>query len=237
MTHPDAAGELASSSHAPAPEVGPARPGVARRSDQDDRPEQPDTVSDQLAGWLDGDSEKTLGGLIDVFDEKAFALLFILLLGVSALPIPTGGATHVFDIIAILVAGQLVIGREHIWIPRRWLGVQLAGRNQQRFLGGLLKAIRWLERFSKPRLRIVFNHRLTNSAFGLVVIALTLSAFFAPPFSGLDTLPALGVVIVSLGMLLEDFLIVAAGLAIGIGGIVVEIILGKAAFNGASHLL
>jgi hypothetical protein len=160
-----------------------------------------------------------------------------LLLGVSALPIPTGGATHVFDIIAILVAGQLVMGREQIWIPKRWLGLQLAGRNQQRFLGGLLKAIRWLERFSKPRLRFVFDRRLTNAAFGLVVIVFTLGAFFAPPFSGLDTLPALGVVIISLGVLLEDFLIVAAGLTIGIGGIGVEVVLGKAAFKGVSQLL
>ena len=63
------------------------------------------------------------------------------------------------------------------------------------------------------------------------------SAFFAPPFSGLDTLPALGVVIISLGVLLEDFLIVAVGLAIGLGGILVEVLLGKAAFNGASHML
>jgi hypothetical protein len=143
----------------------------------------------------------------------------------------------VFDVIAILVAAQLVVGRERIWIPKRWLGLQLAGHKQQRFLTGLLKAIRWLERFSRPRLRFVFNHRLSNSVFGVLVIALTLSAFFAPPFSGLDTLPALGVVIISLGVLLEDFLIVAVGLAIGIGGVIVEVLLGKAAFNGASHLL
>jgi hypothetical protein len=196
-----------------------------------------DTISDQLAGWLDGAGENTLGGLVRVFGEKAFALLFVLLLGVSALPIPTGGATHVFEVIAILVAAQLVVGREHIWIPKRWLGLQLAGRKQQRFLTGLLKAIRWLERFSRPRLTFLFNHRLSNSVFGVLVIALTLSAFFAPPFSGLDTLPALGVVIISLGVLLEDFLIVAVGLTIGIGGIIVEVLLGKAAFNGVSHLL
>jgi hypothetical protein len=196
-----------------------------------------DTVSGQLAGWLNGAGEHTLGGLVGVFGEKAFALLFVLLLGVSALPIPTGGATHVFDVIAILVAAQLVVGREDIWIPKRWRGLQLAGRKQQRFLTGLLKAIRWLERFSRPRLRFLLNHRLSNAVFGVLVIALTLSAFFAPPFSGLDTLPALGVVIISLGVLLEDFLIVAVGLAIGLGGIVVEVLLGKAAFNGASHLL
>jgi hypothetical protein len=54
-----------------------------------------------------------LGGLIDVFEKKSFALVFILLLCVPAL-LPTGGATHVFEIIAILVALQLVAGRDAI---------------------------------------------------------------------------------------------------------------------------
>lgn len=210
---------------------------TAPRTPDGGRPPEPAAVSDQLQGWLEGDGDKTLGGLIDVFEEKAFALLFVLLLGVSALPIPTGGATHVFDVIAVLVAGQLVLGREEIWIPRRWQGLALAGPKQQRFLRGLLKAIRRLERISRPRLRVLFDHRLSNVAFGLTVILLTLGAFLAPPFSGLDTLPALAVVVVSLGVLLEDALIVAAGLVIGVAGIVLEVALGQAAFHGVGKLL
>lgn len=195
------------------------------------------SISSDLDGWLRGDKEKTLRGLIDVFDEKAFALLFVLLLGVSALPIPTGGATHVFDIVAILVAGELVLGREHIWIPERWQGIQLAGSKQQRFLNGLLKGIRKLEKVSKPRLRHVFDHRLAKIVFGLAVIALTLAAFFAPPFSGLDTLPALGVVLISLGVLLEDALIALVGLVAGVAGVILTITLGSAALHGVSSLI
>src|SRR6476661_5167121 len=99
-------------------------------------------ISDQLEAWLDRDEASTLGGLADVFEEKSFALLFILLLGVSALPLPTGGATHVFEIIAVLVAAQLVAGRDRIWIPQRWRGLQLGGSRQQKFIRGLLRMIR-----------------------------------------------------------------------------------------------
>jgi hypothetical protein len=67
------------------------------------------------------------------------------------------------------------------------------------------------------------------------VILFTIAAFIAPPFSGLDTLPALGVVVLSLGVLLEDFAIVAIGVAIGVGGIVLEFVLGKAAFSTFKH--
>lgn len=195
-----------------------------------------DQISDQLENWLGADGDHTLGSLIEVFEEKSFALVFILLLGVSALPLPTGGATHIFDVIAVLVAAQLVVGRDRIWIPKRWHRLPLGGSKQQRFTNGLLKFIRFLERFSRPRLSFLFDHRISKSVFGLIVIVLTAGAFFAPPFSGLDTLPALGVVLVSLGVLLEDFLIVVIGLIVGAGGIVLEITLGKAAASGIKKL-
>ena len=41
----------------------------------------------------------------------------------------------------------------------------------------------------------LFEHRVTSSMIGALVFGLTLSAFLAPPFSGLDTLPSLGVVV------------------------------------------
>jgi hypothetical protein len=196
----------------------------------------PAKVSDQLEGWLQGDGEKTLSSLIELFQEKSFAILFVVLLGVPALPLPTGGATHVFEIIAVLLAGQLVAGRDVIWLPRRWCKLELAGPNQQRFLAGLMRLIRRLERISKPRLRFLFDHRLSNAIFGVLVIAGCAGAFFAPPFTGLDTLPALGVVLLSLGVLLEDFAVVVAAIVVGVAGVVLEIALGKAAVKGIESI-
>jgi hypothetical protein len=69
------------------------------------------------------------------------------------------------------------------------------------------------------------------------VLCGSLAAFLAPPFSGLDTLPALGVVVLSLGVLLEDFAIVLIGVIVGAVGIALEVLLGAAAFHGLSSLL
>jgi hypothetical protein len=172
-----------------------------------------------------------------VFEEKSFALIFILLLGVPALPLPTGGATHVFEIIAVLVALQLVVGREKIWLPERWRKVDVgAGGKRTRFIKGLMKAIRWVERFSRPRLQFLFDHRASNSIFGLLVIAGSAAAFLAPPFTGLDTLPAIGVVLLSLGVVLEDFAVVVLALVVGSAGVILEIVLGKTAVRGIGHL-
>src|SRR3954447_8693574 len=197
----------------------------------------PEKVSDQIERWLTSDGDKTLGSLIDVFQEKSFALTFILLLGVPALPLPTGGATHVFEIIAMLVALQLVAGRDKIWLPERWRKVELGtGGGRTRFIRGLMKAIRWIERFSRPRLRFLFDHRASNSLFGLLVIAGSLGAFLAAPFTGLDTLPSMGVVLLSLGVLLEDFAVVVLALIVGGAGVFLEIVLGRAAVRAIGNL-
>jgi hypothetical protein len=160
----------------------------------------------------------------------------VVLLGVPALPLPTGGVTHVFEIVAVLLALQLILGRDEIWLPQRWRNLQVAGGKQQRLVNALMKMIRWLERFSRPRLRFLFDHRLTNIVFGVAVIAGSVAAFLAPPFSGLDTLPSLGVVLLSLGVLLEDFVVVVLALAVGVAGVVLEVLLGKAVIKGIGTL-
>ena len=198
--------------------------------------ESPAKVSDSLESWLQGDSDKTLGSLVELFEEKSFAILFVVLLGVPALPLPTGGVTHVFEIIAVLLALQLIVGRDEIWLPERWRKIEIAGPKQQKFIAGLMRLIRRLERFSRPRLTFLFDHRLSTIVFGLLVLAGTLGAFLAPPFTGLDTLPSLGVVLLSLGVLLEDIAVVVLGAVVGAAGVALEIVLGSAAINGIGSL-
>jgi hypothetical protein len=196
-----------------------------------------DRFSDELERWLNSDADKTLGGLIDLFGQRSFALMFVLLLGVPALPLPTGGATHLFEVVAMLLALQLIANRDRIWLPRRWREIDVAGPNRQRLTNALMKAVRRLERSSRPRLTFIFGHRLSNLAFGALVLGGSLGAFLAPPFSGLDTLPALGVVLLSLGVLLEDFLVVIVGVVVGVAGVVLEIALGRLAIDALAEVI
>src|SRR3954454_2365698 len=90
-------------------------------------------VSGELAGWLERPGSHTIGDLVDLFGPKSFALLFVLLLGLPALPLPTGGATHVFELIAMLLALELIAGRAAVWLPARWNRIELAGPRRQKF--------------------------------------------------------------------------------------------------------
>jgi hypothetical protein len=205
-----------------------------------DRDREPDAritrLSGQLEAWLKSDHDKTLGGLITVFGDKSFAILFVLLLAVPALPLPTGGATHVMELIAGLLALELVADRSDVWLPRRWRNVELAGARQQRFIASLMRLIRRLERISRPRLRFLFNRGFSNRVLGLLVLGGSAGAFFAPPFTGLDTLPALGVVLLALSVLLEDGLIALAAVLVGVAGVVLEITAGSLAVHGLGKL-
>ena len=220
---PEEAGEVSAASGGP-PADGTTPPAGHR-------------LSDELERWLTGDGVKTLGSLAQTFGDKSFAVLFVLLLGVPALPLPTGGATHVFEVIAVLIALQLVAGRREVWLPRRWRELELAGGRSERFIASLMKLIRRLERISRPRLSFLFRAPLHDQVFGVAVIAGSAAAFLAPPFTGLDTLPALGVVLLSLGVLLEDMLVVAVAAALMVAGIVLETVLGAAAVHGLQSLL
>jgi hypothetical protein len=207
-------------------------PSAAEPSDS-----APERLSDQLAGWLRGE-DTTLGGLIDLFGPKSFAVMFVVLMAVPALPLPTGGATHVFEILVALGALQLIAGREEIWIPSRWRGLNVGGHDGNgRFIRALMWVIRTLERIARPRMAVLFGRRTSTAIFGALVLAGTLGAFLAPPFTGLDTLPSLGVVVLSLGVLLEDALIALIGVVLGAAGIAVEVFLAATIIRAAGSLI
>jgi hypothetical protein len=195
------------------------------------------SVSDQLERWLRGDAPKTLGSLVEAFGEGSFAIVFVLLMALPALPLPTGGATHVFELITMLLAIELISGRRRLWLPERFKRLELARSSSQKVIGVLLRRIRWLERFSRPRGQRLLKRRLGGVVFGAVVFVLALTAFLAPPFSGLDTLPSIGVVMVALGYLLTDVLLAAAGIVVGAIGVVVVIVLGSVVVGGVSSVV
>ncbi len=188
-----------------------------------------------LENWLKTGKDTSLAGLIHVFAEKSFAIIFLLMLALPALPIPTGGITHVTELIAMLVCLELIVGRKTIWLPTRWLKVDIGKFGKGKGGARLIGIIKWFERLSRRRLGSLLAHTPVLSTIGVVVLIFTVAAFVAPPFSGLDTLPALGVVVISLGLILEDSLFIIIGLILGSIGIGLEVAAGTALYSGLTH--
>jgi hypothetical protein len=190
-------------------------------SRDDDEP-----FSVQLERWLEADTPKTFGGLEELFGEKSFAVTILFLMFLPALPLPTGGITHVFEAITALLGAEMVLGARTIWIPARWRNRELGDTTTRKAIPFMLRRIRWFERFSRPRATWLFEQRWFLRLLGLVFIALAAAAAFAPPFSGLDTVPALGAVVVALGVILGDVVVLSIGVVIGAGGVVLILTLG-----------
>lgn len=184
--------------------------------------------SSHLERWGKGKSPKTLAGLSKVFAEKSFGVIILILMAVPALPIPTGGITHIFEIIAMLLALELMSGRRIVWLPKKWQRMKIGGGKHDRIIPFMARRIKWFERFSRPRLSGLMNDSRFLRAIGLIIFVLTFAAFLAPPFSGLDTLPALGVVLICLSLILEDAVLLLAGLIIGGIGVALEVGIGSA---------
>jgi hypothetical protein len=178
----------------------------------------PERLSDQLEQWFGQGQDRTIGELIDGFGPRSFAVSFVVLMAFPALPLPTGGISHVLELATMLLALELVVGRSEVWVPERWRHKQLAGLSGKTGRA-LIRRIRGLERFARPRWGTVLDLRTARRLFGVIVLGLSLAAFIAPPFSGLDTLPALGVVVLSVGVLLRDTVLALAGLVIGALGV------------------
>jgi hypothetical protein len=184
--------------------------------------------SDELERWLRSDAPKTLGAMTAVFAEKSFAVAILLLMFVPALPLPTAGVSHVFELITVVLAAQMVLGRRTVWLPERWQHRKLGEATTEKAIPFIVRRIRQVERFSRPRGVWLFTHRLTDPFLGLVLIVFAVGAAIAPPFSGLDTFPALGAVGVALAIILEDVVVLALGLVIGTGGVVLIFTIGAA---------
>ena len=193
--------------------------------------------STELERWLSDGTPKTFGDLSTAFGDKGFAVTVLLLMSVPALPVPTGGVTHVLEAVAIVVAAQMVAGRRTMWLPRRVRGRPLGTILTGRAIPFLVARIRWLERHSHPHFSSAFHHGWALRAVGAVLIVFAAAAALAPPFSGLDTLPAIGAVLVTLAVLLEDLAVLAAGIVVGVAGIVLMASVGAAVVHLVGDLL
>ena len=194
------------------------------------------SFSDELEAWLSADSPKTLGGLGEVFGERSFSVAVLILMLPAALPLPTGGITHVLEAVAVILGAEMLLGQSTIWLPRRWRARELGSTVTGTAMPRVLRGIRWLERHSRRRGTALVRSRAASRLIGLALILLAVAAAAAPPFSGLDTLPALGAVAVCLAVLLEDAVVLVLGLLIGLLGVVLSLALGAAALHFITRL-
>ncbi|MGB3532743.1 MAG: exopolysaccharide biosynthesis protein [Microcoleaceae cyanobacterium] len=162
-------------------------------------------------------AQVTLASILDLAGERVFGFLFVLLALPSALPVPAPGYSVPFGILLLILAVQLIIGRERPWFPEKWLNKPIPIEKVQGFIKAGLPWLEKIELISRPRLTPICTSFIGRIIIGLAIALMAMSMMI--PIPGTNTLPAIGVFITGFGLLDDDGAISLAGLVVCVMGI------------------
>jgi hypothetical protein len=176
----------------------------------------------------------TVGEILAVLRDRAFALLVVLLGLPNCLPMPPP-IPLVCGLLLALVAAQIIFGRATPWLPRALLRHSVAREDVERAVRRAVPAFQRLEHFSRPRMTVL-DSAFIMRALGVILLVLALGLLFAPPLVGQIPL-GIAVCLVGLGLVERDGLVVLGGLAMGSIGLTVSLGFVYAIVSGIDTLL
>jgi hypothetical protein len=192
-----------------------------------DAPEE--TIETVLRRLSDGpaDERVTLGALLGMLDRRAYGFVLLLLAAPNLTPGPSiPGFSTIFGVPAILIALQMVLGRQQPWLPDRLARIGVRRQPLARTIQRALPLIIWFDRMLRPRLR-----RFARIAGGrwTGVAALVQAILLALPIPVYSMAPAAALLFMALGLIARDGFILACGHAAGLAALGLGVGLGFAA--------
>ncbi len=176
------------------------------------QPEQyrddPDRSFVNLVAMMSRDSGPdglSISEILDRLDERAFGIV-ILILAIPCLVPALYGVPQIVGIPIVLLAGQMLLGRREPWLPASWLRRRISREWLGRMADFADKRMRWIERLSKPRLRLMTSGAGERFA-ALMMILATLTIIL--PMT--NSVPSLGLTLIAAGLIERDGLFVLAG--------------------------
>ena len=161
------------------------------------------------------DDVVSIGRVIEKLGNRGYAPFLIV---PAALEIsPVGGLPGVPTLLAfivVLVAGQMLLGRNHLWLPellrRRSLGSSKLSGALQRIDPAINRMDRW---FSHERLSSLTQSPATNvAAFACILLALTVPPLEFIPFA--STAPMAAIALIGIALLVHDGWLMLAALTV-----------------------
>lgn len=155
-----------------------------------------------------GDAGLTLHEIRDRLDERAYGLL-ILLLSIPCLVPGLYGVPQVVGLIVILLAGQMLVGREEPWLPRWFLNLRCKGSWLKAMADFAEIKLGWIDRLSRPRLRRFADGPGEKLAAVFMILA---TVTIVMPLT--NTIPSIALALLSVGLIQRDGVFVLAGCAV-----------------------
>ena len=192
------------------------------------------SISELLRQLAERDVETlSVDEVVDHFGHRAFgALLFIFALP-NLLPLPPGSTT-VLGLPLVIIAPQLLLGMETLWLPKAVGRRRIRRTDLKRTFDRARPWLRRIERLSRPRLGWVYGG-IGDRLAGLVCTLLAVVLILPIPFGNI--LPSLTIAALSLGLTQRDggLGMIGYGLAAAAAGVLVLTF--HAAVAAAKHLV
>jgi hypothetical protein len=181
-------------------------------------------LSELLAEAASGDAPTiSVGEITHALSARGLAPV-VLAMGILNVVTIIPGSSTIMGLPLVFLGISLVIGARTLWLPERVRNHSFERAKLRALLDRALPYVRKLERLAHPRYWPGMNG-LLDRLFGLFVLVMALSISLPIPFG--NTMPALAIILVSLGFIARDGLWVIAGLfvatlavgiVIGVGG-------------------
>jgi hypothetical protein len=176
----------------------------------------------------------TVGDILYILRDRAFALLVVVLGLPNCLPMPPP-IPLLSGLLLALVGVQIVFGRAAPWLPKVLLHRSIARTDVERAIIRALPVFRWLERFSRPRIAVL-DSAFAMRLLGIILLVLAFGLLVAPPVVGQIPL-GIAVCLVGLGLVERDGLVVLGGLVVGCIGVSVSLGFVYAIVSGLDTIL
>lgn len=183
-----------------------------------------ESLSELFASALDTDEDGnvTLAEVLDRVAERGFGLLLFVLGLPNLVPFLPPGSSGVFGALIILIGLQILIGLRRPWLPKRLRNYHLSPKVVQALQNRGVTFMKRLERISKPRWEILGNP-VSMRVIALLVILLGFVLFSPLPL--MNTLPAIIIMLIGIGILNRDGLLLLTGILFSVA-LLVFIVLG-----------
>ena len=155
--------------------------------------------------------------------ERGFGILMMFFSLPLSIPIPyIPGLTTILSLPLIIFSFQLILGMEYPWLPK-WLLKKSIKRSFIAYL--IIKSSPLLKKIEK-----ILKHRLEFLTYDIGARIIGIFAFvfaiaIAVPLPFTNFIPAIGILLMSFGMLGKDGLITIIGALIGIIGLIVTFLI------------
>jgi hypothetical protein len=170
-------------------------------SDSDSRP-PPTRASDLLEELLVAFPEETVtvGEVLDRLEGRAFGLLLLLLALPNCIPnIP--GLSTIFGVMMIAPAGQMILGRGALWLPRRVRAWTFSREVVRSTITGATPILRRVELHIRPRWSFMVGAPMTRL---LGVQTLVMGAVLILPIPAGNWPPGMTVAATALALIQRD---------------------------------